>query len=316
MAEMLVIAPAELAAGFRLAGVDVLPARNAAEAVEQVHEARSRGDVKLVLVPEHLLAEFGPQEYERLLNCEHPLFVPAPMEWRSARRPPRPGIAARPHPRMPDQPVGFNRWRRQNAEAVMNDAQGRIVRIAGPAIVAEGMADARLDDIVRVGELGLLGEVIRIERDRAFLQVFEDTTGLRVGEPVANTHAVLSVTLGPGLLGQIYDGVQRPLDVLHQSHGAFLSRGVFAPAIDGKRCWDFQPCVKPGQAVEPGVILGEVEERPGRLHRVLAPPGVCGEVAEVFAGVRPAEEPVVRLRDGCTLSMIQHWPVKPTGPIW
>ncbi len=196
----------------------------------------------------------------------------------------------------------------------MNDAPGRIVRIAGPAVVADGMADAKLDDIVRVGELGLLGEVIRIEQDRAFLQVFEDTTGLRVGEPVVNTRAALSVALGPGLLGQIYDGVQRPLDLLHQSYGAFLTRGVFAPAIDGKRSWDFQPRVAAADRIEPGTILGEVEERPGRLHRVMAPPGIHGEVAEVFAGLRPAEEPVVRLRDGRTLSMIQHWPVKRRRP--
>jgi V/A-type H+/Na+-transporting ATPase subunit A len=198
----------------------------------------------------------------------------------------------------------------------MNDEQpGRIIRIAGPAVVAEKMESAKLDDIVWVGEPRLLGEVIRVEQDQAFLQVFEDTTGLAVGEPVVNTHAPLSVSLGPGLLGQIYDGVQRPLVALREAHGAFLSRGVSANPLDLAKRWPFEPRVHSGMRVVPGAILGVVEEQQGRAHPIVVPPGMEeGEVDEVFAGPRTVEEPVVRLRDGRELTMLQRWPVKRGRP--
>jgi len=193
-------------------------------------------------------------------------------------------------------------------------APGRIVKIAGPAVVADGLESAKLDDIVWVGEDRLWGEVIRVQRERAVLQVFEDTTGLRVGEPVVNTAAPLSVTLGPGLLGQIYDGVQRPLERLLELHGVFLSRGVTAPALPPGQGWDWEPRVRPGERIEAGSVLGEIEERPGRIHRVLAPPGAAGEVAEVLAGRRRADEPVVRLTGGRELTLTQRWPVKRGRP--
>lgn len=194
------------------------------------------------------------------------------------------------------------------------EAQGRIIRVAGPAVVAEGMHSARLNDIAWVGELRLLGEVIRVEHDQAFLQVFEDTTGLGIGEPVVNSGAPLSVALGPGLLGMIYDGVQRPLESLFRMHGAFLARGVSAPALAADRTWEFEPRVRRGDRIVPGSILGEVEEQPGRKHRVMAPPSVAGTVDEVFDGRRPADAAVVRLSDGRELPMIQHWPVKRGRP--
>jgi V/A-type H+-transporting ATPase subunit A len=197
----------------------------------------------------------------------------------------------------------------------MNDEpSGRIIKIAGPAVVAEQIESAKLDDIVWVGEPRLLGEVIRVEQDRAFLQVFEDTTGLTIGEPVVNTHAPLSVSLGPGLLGQIYDGAQRPLEALRQMHGAFLSRGVSANPLDLAKHWPFEPRVHSGMRVVPGTILGVVEEQQGRPHPILAPPGIEGEVDEVFAGPRTVDEPVVRLRDARELTMLQHWPVKRSRP--
>ena len=197
----------------------------------------------------------------------------------------------------------------------MNEpAMGRIIKVAGPAVVAEGLEAAKLDDIVWVGEERLWGEVIRVQRDRAFLQVFEDTTGLRVGEPVVNTAAPLSVTLGPGLLGQIYDGVQRPLEILREAHGAFLFRGVTAPALPPAQQWDFEPRVRPGDHIEAGAVLGEIEERPGRIHRVLVPPAVAGVVAEVRDGRRGANEPVVRLDSGRELTLTQNWPVKRGRP--
>jgi V/A-type H+-transporting ATPase subunit A len=197
----------------------------------------------------------------------------------------------------------------------MNEpAMGRIIKVAGPAVVAQGLEAAKLDDIVWVGEDRLWGEVIRVQRDRAFLQVFEDTTGLRVGEPVVNTAAPLSVTLGPGLLGQIYDGVQRPLETLREVHGAFLFRGVTTPALPPAQQWDFEPRVRLGDRLEAGSVLGEIEERPGRIHRVLVPPAVTGVVAEVRDGRRGANEPVVRLDNGRELTLTQNWPVKRGRP--
>ena len=197
----------------------------------------------------------------------------------------------------------------------MNDEQpGRIAKIAGPAVVAQHMESAKLDDIVAVGDSQLLGEVIRVERDRAFLQVFEDTTGLTVGEPVVNTHAPLSLSLGPGLLGQIYDGIQRPLEALQQVHGAFLARGVSANPLDLTKRWPFEPRVRPGMHVVPGGVLGAVEEQPGRPHLIMVPPGVAGEVEAVYPGLHTVVEPVVRLRDACELTMLQRWPVKRGRP--
>ena len=197
----------------------------------------------------------------------------------------------------------------------MNDIlPGRIVKVAGPAVVADGLPSAKLDDIVWVGEDRLRGEVIRVQRERAVLQVFEDTTGLRVGEPVVNTGEPLSVTLGPGLLGQIYDGIQRPLESLLEAHGAFLSRGVTAPALPPAQRWDWEPRVRPGERIAAGSVLGEIEERPGRTHRVLVPPNVAGVVAEVRAGRHGADEPVVRLESGRELALSHRWPVKRGRP--
>ena len=192
--------------------------------------------------------------------------------------------------------------------------RGCIVRIAGPAVEAEGLESVELGDIATVGKEKLLAEVIRVERTRAVLQVFEDTTGLQVGEPVASTGSPLSVDLGPGLLGQIYDGIQRPLESLQTVQGAFLTRGVSAPALKPDRRWEFVPRVQAGDHVVPGTILGEVEEYPGRVHRVLVPPGVEGQVDEVHGGCRTVSEPVIFLKGGRGLTMVQRWPVKRGRP--
>jgi V/A-type H+-transporting ATPase subunit A len=197
---------------------------------------------------------------------------------------------------------------------ISRNDQGRIFKIAGPAVVVEGMETVQLGDIVFVGDAHLMAEVIRVERSRAVLQVFEDTTGLRVGEPVTGTGAPLSVELGPGLLGQIYDGVQRPLESLLAMQGAFLARGASAPAVSVDRQWDFVPRVRVGDQLMPGAIIGEVEERPGRMHRVLVPPAVTGRVDHVDAGRHTVHDPVVRLSDGRSLAMSQRWPVKVGRP--
>jgi len=189
---------------------------------------------------------------------------------------------------------------------------GRLVRVTGPVAVAEALSGACLGDVVRVGEARLLGEVIRLEGDEAVLQVYEDTTGLRIGERVENTGRPLEAELGPGLLGNVFDGVQRSLPAL-AVEGAFLRRGVEKPALDRTRTWGFVPSVERGQAVAEGDEIGTVQETRALLHRILVPPGVGGTVRAVHAGERRVDDCVVEL-DGARLTMRQNWPVRQRRP--
>ncbi len=141
-------------------------------------------------------------------------------------------------------------------------SNGVVYRVTGPVVAAKGLEGAKMFDVVRVGELGLVGEVIRLQGDTATLQIYEDTTGLRPGEKVVNTGQALSVELGPGLLTSIYDGIQRPLNVLREQSGDFISRGLVIPALDEKKKWDFKPLKKAGDKVVPGEIIGTVQETP------------------------------------------------------
>jgi V/A-type H+-transporting ATPase subunit A len=195
------------------------------------------------------------------------------------------------------------------------NVRGSIARITGPMVVARGMKGARMYEVVRVGQAGLTGEIIRLDGESAFIQTYEDTSSLCVGEPVAGTGQSLLVTLGPGLLGSVFDGIQRPLAALQRESGAFIGRGLSADALARDRRWAFQPAVKPGQAVGPGDVLGSVQETPSFSHRILVPPGGGGTVREVLAGERTVEEPVVVLEDGTGLSMVQRWPAKVARPV-
>ncbi len=188
-------------------------------------------------------------------------------------------------------------------------SQGVIYRVAGPAAVAKGMA-ARMYDVVRVGKERLMGEVIRIDGDLATIQVYEDTSGIRPGEPVENTGEQLSVELGPGLLTSIYDGIQRPLSVLRKQMGDFISRGVDAPGLDRKKKWHFKATAKKGEPVSAGSILGEVEETKGFIHRILVPAGMSGAVRDIASGDFTVEETICTLGDGRTIAMLQRWPVR------
>ena len=163
-------------------------------------------------------------------------------------------------------------------------SNGVVYRVTGPVVAAKGLEGAKMFDVVRVGELGLVGEVIRLQGDTATLQIYEDTTGLRPGEKVVNTGQALSVELGPGLLTSIYDGIQRPLNVLREQSGDFISRGLVIPALDEKKKWDFKTLKKAGDKVVPGEILGTVQETPLISHKIMVPPGVSGELKELKAG--------------------------------
>ncbi len=191
---------------------------------------------------------------------------------------------------------------------------GRISRVAGPTVEACGLRGVRMYDRVIIGEMGLQGEVIRLDGDVATCQVYEDTTGLSLDEPVISTGEPLLVELGPGLLGSVFDGVQRPLGAVAAVSGDFISRGIAVPALARDRRFLFSPLRKTGETAWPGDVLGEVPEVPGLAHRILAPPGVSGKIEWIGEGGFSLTEPVVRLEDGRTMTMVQRWPVRVPRP--
>ncbi len=192
---------------------------------------------------------------------------------------------------------------------------GAISKITGPVAVADGMTGARMYDIVRVGTEGLMGEVIRLEGDTATIQVYEDTSGLKVGERVESTEGPLVVELGPGLLTSIYDGVQRPLPVL-AAIGDFIERGTVASALDRTRTWSFTPSVSVGDVVSAGDVLGDVPEGQTIIHRVMVPPLTKGGTIAsiVAAGEYTVDDVVATLEDGTEIGMAQKWPVRQGRP--
>ena len=195
------------------------------------------------------------------------------------------------------------------------DEDGVIESVSGPVVTAADL-DARMNDVVYVGDEGLMGEVIEIEGNLTTIQVYEETSGVGPGEPVENTGEPLSVDLGPGVLDAIYDGVQRPLDVLEEKMGtAFLDRGVDAPGIDFETEWEFTPTVEEGDTVGSGDIVGEVPETESITHKVMVPPDYeGGDVTSVKSGQFTVDEVVVELDSGEEITMHQEWPVRQARP--
>ncbi len=191
--------------------------------------------------------------------------------------------------------------------------EARISRISGPVVVAENLS-ARMYDLVQVGKEGLMGEVIRIDGNKTTIQVYEDTTGLKPGEPVTNTGMPLSVELGPGLLSQIYDGIQRPLTVLRQSMGDFIRRGASVPGLDHKKKWKFTATAKKGDVVSSGDMLGEVQETKTIKHSILVPPNVSGKIKEISSGEFTVVDAIGKLEDGTAIKMSHKWPVRVPRP--
>ena len=192
--------------------------------------------------------------------------------------------------------------------------KGALYRIAGPIVVATGL-HARMYDVVRVGNEKLMGEVIQIEGEKIVIQVYEDTSGIRPGEPVINTGEPLKVELGPGLLTNIYDGIQRPLPVLIRQMGDFITRGVDAPGLDPGKKWKFTARVKKGQHVKGGAILGEVQETETMMHYVMLPPDKEGKVEDISSGSYTVEEVIGKLDNGHEMRLKQHWPVRKPRPV-
>ncbi|HYA33225.1 MAG TPA: V-type ATP synthase subunit A [Candidatus Bathyarchaeia archaeon] len=193
------------------------------------------------------------------------------------------------------------------------EQKGRIYRVAGPVVTVTGI-EAKMYDLVKVGDEGLLGEVIEIDRDKFIIQVYEDTSGIKPGEPVQNTGLPLSVELGPGLLGSIYDGIQRPLPVLNAKLGDFIERGVAASGLDHSKKWDFVPEVKKGDEVRAGQSLGYVQETANLKHKIMVPPDKGGRIETIEAGEHTIDDVVCTLDDGTQLKLMQEWPVRVSRP--
>jgi V/A-type H+-transporting ATPase subunit A len=191
---------------------------------------------------------------------------------------------------------------------------GEIYRVAGPVVTVTGIKP-KMYDVVKVGHEGLMGEVIRIEGEKATVQVYEDTSGIKPGEPVANTGMPLSVELGPGLLESIYDGIQRPLEVLQQKMGDFIERGVTANGLTREKKWEFTPTVSKGDSVKGGDVIGVVQETPNLEHKIMVPPRKSGTVEDIKSGKFVVDETVCVLSGGSELSLMQKWPVRDPRPV-
>ncbi|MBW2377248.1 MAG: V-type ATP synthase subunit A [Deltaproteobacteria bacterium] len=192
--------------------------------------------------------------------------------------------------------------------------EARIIRVAGAIAEAQPLGDAALYELVEVGELRLLGEVIRIQDDVATIQVFEETSGLGLHEPVRRTGSSLMTQLGPGLLGSIIDGIGRPLQGLADRSGDFIAPGMTLPTLDPEARWAFAPTVEPGATVTGGDALGVVEERPGMKHQVLVPPGLEGRVVDIQEGTFRVSDTVATLEDGTVLSLAHSWAIRERRP--
>ena len=190
---------------------------------------------------------------------------------------------------------------------------GKIYRIAGPVVVAKGITP-RMYDVCRVGNEKLMGEVIQIEGDKSIIQVYEDTSGIKPGEPVINTGESLKVELGPGMLGSIYDGIQRPLPVLIKHMGDFITRGVDAPGLDENKKWEFKATAKKGDKVLGGGFIGEVEENPGIMHKIMIPPNQKGIITEIKSGSFTVKDVIGKLDNGFELRLKSSWPVRIPRP--
>ena len=196
-----------------------------------------------------------------------------------------------------------------------------VTRSNGPIVTADGMGGAQMYEVVQVGELGLVGEVIRLVGERATIQVYEDTTMLKPGAAVRGTGAPLSVWLGPGLVGNIYDGIQRPLPVIQARSGAWIRRGEKVDPLDTTKRWAFEPLLATGAAVQPGQALGQVQETPLVRHKIMLPPDVAGTLHSI---VGPGEYTlldvlaVVETAAGPReVTMLQRWPVRqPRSCCW
>jgi V/A-type H+-transporting ATPase subunit A len=190
---------------------------------------------------------------------------------------------------------------------------GKIIRVAGPLVVASGCLGAKMYDMVKIGELRLIGEIIELKEDKAYIQVYEDTTGIGPDEPVYLTGMPLSVELGPGLVSSIYDGIQRPLDIIREIEGDYVTRGIEVPSLDREKEWTFFPHVEKGQKVVSGDILGEVEETPLINHKIMVPYGINGTVIDIEEGNFTVNHVIARIQTDAgekDIRLFQIWSIR------
>ena len=193
----------------------------------------------------------------------------------------------------------------------------RIIRVAGPLVEADGMRGNRMHEVVRVGDQRLIGEIIKLKADVASIQVYEETSGLKPNEPVEGTGRPLSVELGPGVLKSIYDGIQRPLDLIRKQAGDYITKGIFVPSIDKEKKWEFVPKVKEGDKLEEGDVIGEIQETQVIKNRVMVPHGMKGKVENIYDGKFKVTDTVCILSDNGKkheISSMQVWPVREPRP--
>lgn len=197
---------------------------------------------------------------------------------------------------------------------------GEILKVAGPLVVAEGMSGAKMYDVVQVGPQNLVGEIIELKGEHASIQVYEETSGLRPGDPVVSTGEPLSLTLGPGMLHSIYDGIQRPLDVVKKQTGAFIARGVDVPALNEEVKWEFTPSVKAGDSVCAGDVLGIVREQDVIDHKIMVSPAIASAtVVSIEQGSFTVNDIIAKLKDEAgeehNVTLVQRWPIRQPRPV-
>jgi len=193
----------------------------------------------------------------------------------------------------------------------------KIIKVSGPLVVADGCIGAKMFDMVRVSEKKLIGEIIELKKDLAYIQVYEETSGIGPGEPIYLTNEPLNVELGPGLIGSIYDGIQRPLNIIMKEFGEFIPRGVDVPGLEPHKKWHFRPAAHVGQKVTSGDIIGVVQETTLIEHRIMVPSGASGEIIEIFSGDFTVKDTVARIKIGGavrSITMSQRWPVRKARP--
>ena len=195
---------------------------------------------------------------------------------------------------------------------------GKIIKVAGPVVVAEGLRGAKMYDVVQVSTQKLIGEIIELDEDLVTIQVYEETAGIGPGEPVFSTGAPLSVELGPGLITSIYDGIQRPLDIIRTNEGNFITRGVEAYGIDREKKWEFKPVIKKGDQVTSGDIIGVIQESSIIQHKIMVPYSIQGEIKEIYSGKFTVTDTIARIKETngsiAEIKMLQKWPVRKSRP--
>lgn len=196
--------------------------------------------------------------------------------------------------------------------------QGRIIKVSGPLVIADGMREANMFDVVRVGDDKLIGEIIEMHGDRASIQVYEETAGIGYGDVVHTTNEPLSVELGPGLLTNIYDGILRPLQVMYEKYGPNITKGISEPSLDRDKEWQFNPSLKAGDFVIPGDIIGTVDETELICHKIMVPNGIKGEIISIENGNFKVDQTVCKIKKDsgeiAELSLMQKWPVRIARP--